>query len=134
MKTKLAVLSAALLFSVAAAAGDRKSSPPGHAKGASTTVTTTRAVDADYRHGRTVRETAHRDDLAKPRGESVREVAQTQRDFRRLDTDRDGVIETVELTTGSDLALRFATFDTNADGRLSRGEYDAYIVAGLDDD
>ena len=133
MKTRIAVLSAALLLSAAATAADRKSSPPGQSKSMSA-LTTTRAVDADYRHGRTVRETARSDDLAKPRGESVRQVARTQRDFRRLDADRDGVLELGEVTSGSDLSLRFTTYDTNVDGRLSRAEYDAYIVAGLDDD
>ena len=130
MKTRIALLSAALLFSVSAVAGDRKSP----SKGSSTTVTTSRAVDADrYRHGDSVRATAHRDDLAKPRGASVRQVAHTQRDFRRLDANRDGALRIGEVTSGSDLALRFSRFDTNVDGRLSRREYDAYIIAGLDD-
>ena len=57
--------------------------------------------------------------------------------FDALDRNADGALEQDELPANHELSASFAQHDADADARLSRSEYDAYLggaVAQADDD
>jgi hypothetical protein len=73
---------------------------------------------------------------ATPPGQSVSQVAQGQRDYRRLDADGDGYLSASELQSDPRLSGQLSQYDSDGDGRISRSEWDAYRtqMAGADDD
>lgn len=71
-----------------------------------------------------------------PRGETVSTVAHANRDFKALDTDKDGMIEKSELAADNELTTSFSDYDTDINDSLSREEFDAYVLGsvGIDPD
>jgi hypothetical protein len=130
MKLQTTALAAALLLSVNAFAED-----PAKVQTQSTTSTTETATNDTYVHGEAVREAAMRDATGKPispPGAEVSQVARTQGDFMRLDTDGDGSLSADELSANADLDL--ATLDTDGDGVISRTEFNTSLASGDDID
>jgi hypothetical protein len=134
MKLQLTALAAALILSVNVAAGEK----PATADKAGTKPTQSTTTTSDrYVHGDTVRETAMRDATGKPispPGEDVSQVARTQGDFMRLDTDKDGVLSADELGADADLTARLDTLDTDGDGVISRTEFNNSLASTDDDE
>jgi Ca2+-binding EF-hand superfamily protein len=71
-------------------------------------------------------------EVTAPPGQTVRQVAHGQRDFRALDSNNDGFISRIDVEVGSDLATNFDQYDLDNDGRLSRTEFDAYLAASVE--
>lgn len=55
-----------------------------------------------------------------------------QSDVARQDDDRNGTLESGELSDLSELKLRFAEFDADANGSLTPGEYQGWLAAHAD--
>ena len=66
------------------------------------------------------------DDQRIARSDFDRWVLATHPDFATLDTNRDGMLTKAELPSTHALYTGFATFDADADTKLSRSEFDAY--------
>ena len=71
-----------------------------------------------------------------PRGDTVSTVAHATRDFKALDTNKDGMIGKTELSADNELTTQFSDFDTDVNDSLSREEFDAYVLQsqGIDPD
>ena len=71
-----------------------------------------------------------------PRGQTVSAVAHATRDFKALDTNKDGMIGKTELAVDNELTTQFSDFDTDVNDSLSREEFDAYVLQsqGIDPD
>lgn len=67
-----------------------------------------------------------------PPGETVRQVAHGQRDFKKLDSNNDGFVSRIDVEVGSELATNFDQHDLDNDGRLSRTEFDAWLAASAE--
>ena len=67
---------------------------------------------------------------AQPAGEPPAAAA-PRADFAALDRNKDGYLSRLEAASDREIAKRFATFDADADGRLSESEY---IYAKQDND
>lgn len=67
-----------------------------------------------------------------PPGQTVRQVAHGQRDFKQLDSNNDGFISRIDVEVGSELATNFDQHDLDNDGRLSRTEFDAWLAASAE--
>jgi hypothetical protein len=111
-----------------------KANPASQNNPASTTTTTTPPTDTDttandpYVHGQAVREQAQSGEG----GQATAEVAHTQRDFMKFDSDKNGTLSRAELTNDTLLTAEFGTLDEDGDGILSRSEFNASV--DLDDE
>jgi hypothetical protein len=54
--------------------------------------------------------------------------------FESLDTNKDGQLAKAEVPVEHELATLFASFDDDADGFLSRPEFDDYALGGADEE
>ena len=61
--------------------------------------------------------------LAQPAGEQRGAPTQPRADFTALDRNKDGYLSRLEAAGDREVGKRFATFDTDGDGRLSEAEY-----------
>lgn len=110
-----------------------KSNPASQTDPAATT-TQTPPTDTDttandpYVHGQAVREQAQSGEG----GQATAEVAHTQRDFMKFDSDKNGTLSRAELTNDTLLTAEFGTLDEDGDGILSRSEFNASV--DLDDE
>lgn len=143
MKTKLTVLASALLFALSGAAIAQQSSPTAQPTTTPTTGTQSGTQDTtateSSTHGSTVSGVARgqqgQDAMSPPEtppGALVSEVAQGQGDWMQLDADGDGILSDTEIQADTELAAAVATYDTDADGQLSRVEFDSYVRANAD--
>lgn len=61
--------------------------------------------------------------IAQPAGEPSGLAALPRADFAALDRNKDGYLSKLEAASDREIAKRFASFDSDGDGRLSEGEY-----------
>jgi hypothetical protein len=101
------------------------------------TPPTDTSTTAQDNHGSTVREAAQHDTTGKPStppGQDVRETAHLQRDFMKLDADKNGSLSQTELSSDVELTGNFSTLDENGDGILSRDEFNGHLDLDADTD
>ncbi len=59
-------------------------------------------------------------------GFSTLALADDGRSFQSLDANNDGYVARDEIPADHKLAVNYSSYDTDADGRLSQSEFDAY--------
>ena len=137
------ILSIALLAGLGSIATIASADPPAHSnaranKPASTAPATTPVVDPAMPAERATippGQVVPRDPAGDaPRGQIVSQVAHATRDFKGLDSNRDGIIQRTELPADHGLVSAWTTYDLDTNASLSRAEFDAYVLAtvGID--